>query len=198
MSTCYDHWCDAQKPHNSRFVYLPNERLLTNSAAKGTGNSSTSWQAAYEKATAFVAQLELEEKVNLTRGYTEGNCIGNVGAVPRLGFKSICIMDAPAGMRGQEFVSAFPAGQHLASTWDKNYMYEYGKAYGSEYRGKGFNVALGPVSGSLGRMVRGGRNWEGGSPDPYLSGVQMGQITTGIQDVGVIATLTVSHCQQAE
>lgn len=100
-------------------------------------------------------------------------------------------MDAPAGMRGQEFVSAFPAGQHVASTWDKNYMYQYGRAYGAEYRGKGVNVALGPVSGPLGRMARGGRNWEGGTNDPYLSGVQMGQIVTGIQEEGVISTIKV-------
>lgn len=128
--------------------------------AKGTGNSSAAWVAAYVKANAFVAQLELEEKVNLTRGYSTGNCVGNVGSVPRLGFKSMCIMDAPDGLRGVDFVSAFPAGQHLASTWDKDYMYLYGKAYGEEFRGKGVNVALGPVAGPLGRMARGGRNWE--------------------------------------
>ncbi len=57
-----------------------------------------------------------------------------------------------------------------------------------EFYGKGINVALGPVAGPLGRIARGGRNWEGLSNDPYLAGVAMGGITRGMQDAGVIAT----------
>lgn len=49
------------------------------------------------------------------------------------------------------------------------------------------NVALGPMCGPLGRVARGGRNWEGGSADPYLAGVQVGEMTAGIQEAGVIA-----------
>ena len=32
---------------------------------------------------------------------------------------------------------------------------------GDEFKGKGANVALGPVSGPLGRSAYDGRNWEG-------------------------------------
>jgi len=32
---------------------------------------------------------------------------------------------------------------------------------GSEHRGKGVDVQLGPVAGPLGRAPEGGRNWEG-------------------------------------
>ena len=32
---------------------------------------------------------------------------------------------------------------------------------GDEFRRKGVNVMLGPVIGPLGRVVLGGRNWEG-------------------------------------
>lgn len=32
---------------------------------------------------------------------------------------------------------------------------------GGEYRKKGVQVALGPVVGPVGRVVTGGRNWEG-------------------------------------
>ncbi|KAK3991518.1 beta-glucosidase 1 [Cladorrhinum sp. PSN332] len=131
--------------------------------------------------------MTLSEKVNLTHGHA-GQCVGNTGAIPRLGIPSICFADGPSGIRGQEFVSAFPAGIHLAATFDKDLMYKYGKALGEEYRGKGVNVALGPVAGPLGRIVKGGRNWEGLSNDPYLAGVGMGAVTRGIQDNGVIAT----------
>ena len=131
--------------------------------------------------------MTLEEKVNITRGFA-GTCVGNSGAVTRLGIKPLCLADAPDGIRGQEFVSAFPAGIHLASTFDRKLMYEYGKGLGEEYRGKGINVALGPVAGPLGRVARGGRNWEGLGSDPYLAGAGMGAVTKGIQDAGVIAT----------
>lgn len=131
--------------------------------------------------------MTLDEKANITRGFP-GKCVGNSGAVTRLNIPPLCFADAPDGIRGQEFVSAFPAQIHLAATWDKKLMYQYGHALGKEYRGKGINVALGPVAGPLGRIARGGRNWEGLSADPYLAGTGMGAITRGTQDAGVIAT----------
>ncbi|KAJ4391555.1 hypothetical protein N0V93_005173 [Gnomoniopsis smithogilvyi] len=154
----------------------------------GNGSSTTQWAAAYKRAKALVSQMTLDEKSNLTRGYTTGPCIGNTGSVERLGIAALCISDAPDGIRGQEFVSAFPAGIHVASTFDQDLMYKYGVALGEEYYAKGINVALGPVAGPLGRMARGGRNWEGLSNDPYLAGAGLGAITKGIQDRGVIAT----------
>ncbi|KAF8856844.1 glycoside hydrolase [Acephala macrosclerotiorum] len=136
------------------------------SISEGEGKTSPAWTAAYTKARAFLVQLTFEEKVNLTRGYT-GTCVGNLGSglsVPRLNFS------------GPDFVSAFPAGSHLAQTWDKGYMYAYGKALGEEYYGKGVNIALRPVGGPLGRLARAGRNWEGPGPDPYVTGVQMEEL----------------------
>ncbi|KAI0016526.1 beta-glucosidase-related glycosidase [Xylariomycetidae sp. FL0641] len=153
----------------------------------GNGTTNSKWAKAYEQARALCAQMTLEEKVNITRGF-EGTCVGESGSAPRLGIPALCLSDAPDGIRGQEFVSAFPAGIHVAATWDRDLMYQYGKALGEEYRGKGINVALGPVAGPLGRVVRGGRNWEGLSNDPYLAGAGMGEITRGIQDAGVMAT----------
>ncbi|GJC89550.1 putative beta-glucosidase M [Colletotrichum liriopes] len=153
----------------------------------GNGSSDARWAAAYRHARALVSQLTVEEKANITRGWN-GTCVGNSGAVPRLDIPALCFADAPDGIRGQEFVSAFPAGIHIAATFDKALLYKYGKALGDEYYGKGINVALGPAAGPLGRVARGGRNWEGLSSDPYLAGVGMGAITRGIQDAGVIAT----------
>lgn len=131
--------------------------------------------------------MTLEEKVNITGGF-DGQCVGNSGAVPRLSIPPICFSDAPDGIRGQEFVSGFPAGIHVASTWDRSLLYRYGHALGEEYHDKGVNVALGPVAGPLGRLARGGRNWEGLGADPYLAGAGMGLITRGIQDTGVMAS----------
>ncbi len=131
--------------------------------------------------------MTLDELVNITRGFP-GPCVGNTGEVPRLNIPAFCFYDGPAGVRGQEFVSAFPAGIHVAATFDRGLMHRYGRALGAEFHGRGINVALGPVAGPLGRIARGGRNWEGLSNDPYLAGAGLGAITRGIQDSGVIAT----------
>lgn len=60
---------------------------------------------------------------------------------------------------------------------------------GLEFRRKGANIALGPVAGPLGRIALGGRNWEGFSVDPYLSGIMTAETIRGMQDAGVIASL---------
>ena len=38
---------------------------------------------------------------------------------------------------------------------------QHAKAFGTEIRTKGVQVILGPVVGPVGRVVLGGRNWEG-------------------------------------
>lgn len=56
---------------------------------------------------------------------------------------------------------------------------------GAEFRRKGVNLLLGPVVGPLGRVVEAGRNWEGFSNDPYLSGALVYQTVQGVQTAGV-------------
>lgn len=62
---------------------------------------------------------------------------------------------------------------------------------GGEFKAKGVNVALGPVVGPLGRMAEGGRNWEGFSNDPYLTGSLAAETIRGTQSVGVITSTKV-------
>ena len=66
------------------------------------------WDDAYAKAKAFVAQLTLVEKVNLTSGvgWESDRCVGNTGSVPRLGFAAFCLEDGPIGVRYSEWPSA--------------------------------------------------------------------------------------------
>ncbi|KAG9190353.1 beta-glucosidase [Alternaria panax] len=153
----------------------------------GHGTTSSSWASAYAHAKELVSQLTLEEKSNLTHGVS-GPCAGQTGAVTRLQIPELCFADSPSGVRGQEFVSSFPAGIHLGATFDRGLMLRYGHALGREYRGKGINVALGPFIGPIGRVVRGGRNWEGLGADPYLGGIGGALIIRGTQKEGVIAT----------
>lgn len=147
------------------------------------------WEDAYEKAKDFVSQLTLLEKVNLTTGVGwEGEqCVGQVGAIPRLGFRSLCMQDSPVGVRDTDYNSVFSSGQSVAATFDRGLLYARGYAMGSEHKAKGVTVQLGPVAGPLGRSPEGGRNWEGFSPDPYLTGISIAETVKGIQDAGVIA-----------
>jgi beta-glucosidase len=75
----------------------------------------------------------------------------------------------------------------VAASWDREVWYDRGYAMGQEHAGKGIDVQLGPVVGPLGRAPQGGRNWEGFSPDPFLSGIAVAQTVQGIQKAGVIA-----------
>ncbi|KAI8962817.1 glycoside hydrolase family 3 protein [Daldinia sp. FL1419] len=147
------------------------------------------WEDAYAKAKEFVSQLTLAEKVNLTTGvgWQGEQCVGQVGSIPRLGFRSLCLQDSPLGIRFADYVSAFTSGQTVAASFDRELMYRRGKAMGEENKIKGVDVLLGPVAGPLGRAPAGGRGWEGFSPDPYLTGVAMAESIKGIQDAGVIA-----------
>lgn len=114
--------------------------------------------------------------------------MGNTGAIPRLGLRALCLQDSPLGIRFADWASAFPAGITTAATWSRDLMYKRGVAMGEEFKGKGIDIQLGPVAGPIGRAPAGGRNWEGFSPDPVLTGVGMAETVTGIQDAGVIAT----------
>ena len=66
-----------------------------------------------------------------------------------------------ANLPPADFVSAFPAGVSIASTWDRYLIRQRGADMGMEHKLKGVDIQLGPVVGPLGRSPEGGRNWEG-------------------------------------
>jgi beta-glucosidase-like glycosyl hydrolase len=57
---------------------------------------------------------------------------------------------------------------------------------GREHRGKGVNVALGPMM-NMGRVAQGGRNWEGFGADPFLTGEAAYETILGMQQGGIVA-----------
>ncbi|KAF2830111.1 hypothetical protein CC86DRAFT_367983 [Ophiobolus disseminans] len=154
------------------------------------GGTDAKWEESYKKAADMVKKMTLPEKVNVTTGvgWSQELCVGNNGAVPRLGFPSLCLQDGPLGIRFADNITAFPAGITVGSTWSKELMYLRGRAQGKEARLKGVHVLLGPSMGPLGRMPAGGRNWEGFGSDPVLQGVAAAEIIKGIQEEGVMAT----------
>jgi hypothetical protein len=105
------------------------------------------WDQAIQLAQNFVSQLTMDEKIALGGGigWQVGPCVGNSPGVPRLDFSGYCLEDSPTGVRFTDHASAFPAGLNTAMTWDRSMMYEKAVAMGQEYRGKGVNIALGPM-----------------------------------------------------
>ncbi|KAI5465363.1 glycosyl hydrolase family 3 N terminal domain-containing protein [Mariannaea sp. PMI_226] len=152
--------------------------------------TASGWEAAYIRAKEFVSQLTLTEKVNLTTGvgWMGERCVGNVGSIPRLGMRGLCMQDGPLGLRMSDYNSAFPGGITAGATWSRKLWHERGLLMGREANEKGVDALLGPVAGPIGRTPTGGRNWEGFTVDPYMAGIALAETSLGIQDGGVIAT----------
>lgn len=133
--------------------------------------------------------MTLDEKNNITYGSSDAvGCSGFTGSVPRLNFPGICLNDAENGVRTGSLVNAYPAEIHVGASWNRSLAYDRAYYLGKEFKAKGINVALGPVVGPLGRLATGGRNWEGFSNDPYLSGSLVSPTVEGIQQSVIACT----------
>ncbi|EME42448.1 glycoside hydrolase family 3 protein [Dothistroma septosporum NZE10] len=148
------------------------------------GSGDGAWANAYAQAKALVAQMSSEEKNAIVSpaNDTQG-CSGFTGNVSRLNFPGLCLNDASSGPRLSDNakVNGYPAGLSVGASWDKGLAWERANYIGKEFKAKGINVALGPVVGPLGRIAKGGRNWEGFSNDPYLAGSLVEPTVQGLQ-----------------
>ncbi|KAI8966260.1 glycoside hydrolase family 3 protein [Daldinia sp. FL1419] len=177
----------ASAPSGFANSYAQSPLVVPSPSGKGAGR----WADAYDSASGLVNRMTLEEKVNLTRGFTVGDnvCAGNTGTVPRLEWPGMCLHDAGNGVRATDLVNSYPSAIHVGASWDRNLTYQRAYYIGYEFKAKGINVLLGPNAGPLGRTPLGGRNWEGFSVDPYLSGQLNAETIIGHQDAGVIANI---------
>lgn len=152
------------------------------------GALAQDWDSAYTQARAALSRLSLSEKVGIVTGVgwnPGGECVGNTHPASSIGYPSLCLQDGPLGVRYATGITAFTPGVQAASTWDLDLIRQRGQYIGEEFRGTGSHVMLGPVAGGLGKIAEGGRNWEGFSPDPYLTGVMVAETIEGVQGVGV-------------
>ncbi|KAI0138599.1 glycoside hydrolase family 3 protein [Hypoxylon sp. NC0597] len=179
--------CTAPLVASGASGYTQSPPIFPSPPGKGAGV----WADAYRSARDLVGQMTLDEKVNITRGFTVSDnvCAGNTGTVPRLGWPGMCLHDAGNGVRATDLVNSYPSALHVGASWDRNLTYERAVYIGLEFKAKGINVVLGPNAGPLGRTPLGGRNWEGFSVDPYLSGQLNAETIVGHQDAGVIANI---------
>ncbi|UJO21588.1 putative beta-glucosidase M [Fulvia fulva] len=148
------------------------------------GSGDGLWANAYAQARALVSQMTDEEKnAIVTPANDTQGCSGFTGNVSRLNFPGICLNDASSGVRLSDTakVNGYPAGLSVGASWDKGLAWWRANYIGKEFKAKGVNVALGPVVGPLGRVAKGGRNWEGFSNDPYLAGALVEPTVQGLQ-----------------
>ncbi|KAI7151876.1 putative beta-glucosidase [Hortaea werneckii] len=145
------------------------------------GGDDPAWEEAYAQASALVAELNYTQLAGLTLGSSDTRgCSGFID--PVAGFTGMCLQDNENGVRGTEQSSGFPSQLSIGASWNRSLALERAQFLGREFKALGANVLLGPVGGPLGRIARGGRNWEGFSNDPYLSGQLIAPTVTGIQE----------------
>ncbi|WP_312870098.1 glycoside hydrolase family 3 protein [Streptomyces himalayensis] len=127
----------------------------------------------------LLSRLTLDEKIGLLHQYQ--------AAIPRLGIQSFRTgTEALHGVAWLGKTTVFPQAVGLASTWDPALIKKVGSAVGDETRGFqqerpagwGLNVWA-PVANPL-RDPRWGRNEEGYSEDPYLTGSMATAYGTGL------------------
>ncbi|WVW85507.1 hypothetical protein I302_107545 [Kwoniella bestiolae CBS 10118] len=165
---------------------IPSSQITPHEDYHGPLTDGGVWYEAYERARGVVKEMTMEEKVNLTTAIT-GPCQANSGGVPRLGIPGLCFNDGPSGPRYTDFVTQWPSAFTAAASFDRDLIEERARRIGYEFRGKGINVELGPVTGGpLGRSPYAGRNWEAFTPDPYLSSTLSFLTVRGMQSSGLI------------
>ncbi|KAF7973532.1 hypothetical protein HWV62_14964 [Athelia sp. TMB] len=127
-ATLYLHLVDCER-HNAP-IYIG-----TREPSKPV-NGGGDWSAAVSKAKAFIAQLAIPEKVNLTMGVdNDGRCVGDTGSVP-----ASASQDSVS-----KCVPSIRLIKRVAERLDASLVLQRGQAMGAEVRGKGVNVALGSM-----------------------------------------------------
>ena len=152
------------------------------------------WEDSKEKAKTFLQNFTLNEKISLMYGSAMNpnkRCVGQIEPIkpwfkPEK-FAGIKFDDGPTGPRFQNgLTNSWPSPINLASTFNRQLIYEVGKNQGYDFYHKGINVALTPCINLL-RVPTAGRIFEGYGENPFLTGELAAELIKGIQSNGVIA-----------
>jgi beta-glucosidase len=140
-----------------------------------------------QRADALVAQMTLDEKIQLLHGVNQDGYIGYVPPIPRLGIPALTLTDGAVGVR-QGPATQLPAPIAVAGSWNPRTATAYGDVLGAESADKGQNVMLAP-NVNIARVPQNGRTFEAMGEDPYLAGSMAVSELKGIQRNGVIGTV---------
>ena len=144
----------------------------------------------------LIQLMTIEEKVAMIHSQTSFVS----GGIERLGIPGWVMSDGPHGVRkehgtdyapdqgSRDSVTYLPVGVALASTWNPELGYSYGKVLGAEAMARGKDVILGPGINII-RTPLNGRNFEYMSEDPYLISQMVVGYIKGVQDQGASASV---------
>ncbi|MBC9713509.1 glycoside hydrolase family 3 C-terminal domain-containing protein [Streptomyces sp. TRM66268-LWL] len=139
-------------------------------AAAGAVAASPQARVLAGRVEELLGKLTLDEKISLLHQWQP--------AIPRLGMKAFRTgTEALHGLAWLGPATVFPQAIGLASTWNPELIEQVGSAVGDEVRGlqherpKGWGLNVWSPTVQLLRDPRWGRNEEGYSEDPYLTGV---------------------------
>jgi beta-glucosidase len=138
-----------------------------------------------------VKAMTLDDKIAMVdgTGFSTGTAgyVGSIAANKRLCIPALNLEDGPQGVAdGVPGVTQLPAPVALAAAFDPTLARGYGTVVGSEERGKGADVNLGPTVNIV-RDPRWGRAFESYGEDPYLSGQTAVGYIDGVQSQGVMS-----------
>jgi beta-glucosidase len=135
--------------------------------------------------------MTLNDKIAMVdgTGFSTGTAgyVGSIAANKRLCIPALNLEDGPQGVAdGVPGVTQLPAPVALAAAFDPSLARAYGTVVGSEERGKGADVNLGPTVNIV-RDPRWGRAFESYGEDPYLSGQTAVGYIDGVHSQGVMS-----------
>ena len=157
----------------------------------------------------FVAQLSDNDLACIIRGegmgspkVTPGTTSAFAGVSQSLinfGIPSCCTSDGPSGMRLDCGTKAFslPNGTMIASTFNKELIFELFSLAGLEIAANKVDCLLGPGM-NIHRHPLNGRNFEYFSEDPYLCGEMAVAELNGLRSAGVTGTIKHFCCNNQE
>lgn len=137
-----------------------------------------------------------ERAANLVKLMTKSEKLSYVGGIdwmytrdiPRLKIPRMKMTDGPQGVGTWGQSTAYPVAILLASTWNEDLAWSYGKALALDCRARGVNILLGPGV-NIHRAPMCGRNFEYMGEDPYLTSRTAVGYIKGLQDNGVMGVI---------
>jgi beta-glucosidase len=149
--------------------------------------------AVEQRADEIIAQMTVEEKVDLTTGELNNFYGFYNNPEERVGIPAQTMADGPVGVRianpnVDRRSTAFPSGTAMAASFDPELLRLVGATLGDEAFHTGHNVLLAPTV-DIARTPLWGRAFEGFGEDPLLSGVMGTHYIRGVQSEPVIATI---------
>jgi beta-glucosidase len=162
-----------------------------NVLAQPTFKTPVSFADADKRASAILAKMTTDEKLQLISGHNSFFIKG----FPKYAVPELYLADATQGVNIRRNLSnqleksvSFPAAIGLASSWNTSLAYEYAKSVGEESRAGGIAVLLGPGM-NIYRNSQCGRNFEYFGEDPFLAARLIDRYVNGVLDTGTIPTL---------